>query len=424
MKERQEKPKKLKVTLTIEVRSRKCPVCGGVSLVRHYSKTRSKIAYDLRVSESGIRRQVILCTAALHYCTVCNRYFLPPRYRRSAKHYHSLMSWTMYQHVVHRVSFEMLDDMLRDYFCLPISHVEIHMFKPLLAHYYRKTYQQILSNLLAGDILHMDETTVNFRKSKGYVWVIANMENVIYVFRPTRDGDWLHELLCGFKGVLITDFYSAYDSIACEQQKCLVHLIRDMNDDLLRNPFDQAFRLLVSRFGALLRIIVSTIDEHGLRQRYLHKHEADVERFYRNLDDRAFASDLAGDYRGRLVRYREKLFTFLRHDGVPWNNNNAEHAIKPFARYRSIADGVMSETRLRDYLVLLSLFQTCKYRGISFLRFLLSRKKSLNDFHDSGRLEHVPIGLELYPRGLSNFPQQGRSKKAKAVMDRPFFPHG
>ena len=270
----------------------------------------------------------------------------------------------------------------------------------------------------------MDETTVNFRKSKGYVWVIANMENVIYVYRPTRDADWLHELLCGFKGVLITDFYGAYDSIACEQQKCLVHLIRDMNDDLLRNPIDQAFRSLVSQFGALLRIIVSTIDGHGLRQRYLHKHEADVERFYRNLDDRAFASDLAGDYRGRLVRYREKLFTFLRHDGVPWNNNNAEHAIKPFARYRSIADGVMSETRLRDYLVLLSLFQTCKYRGISFLRFLLSRERSLNHFHDSGRLVHKPIGLELYPKGLSNFPQQGRSKKAKAVMDRPFFPHG
>ena len=29
----------------------------------------------------------------------------------------------------------------------------------------------------------------------------------------------------------------------------------------------------------------------------------------------------------------EKLFTFLDHDGVPWNNTNAEHAIQRFAKY-------------------------------------------------------------------------------------------
>jgi len=33
------------------------------------------------------------------------------------------------------------------------------------------------------------------------------------------------------------------------------------------------------------------------------------------------------------------LFTFLEHDGVPWNNNNAEHAIKAFVRLRNIIGG-------------------------------------------------------------------------------------
>jgi hypothetical protein len=330
----------------------------------------------------------------------------------------------MYQHVVHRVSFELLEDMLKDQFGMTISHVQIHMFKTLLARYYRPTFQQILSQLIAASILDLDETTVNFRKGKGYVWVLANMENVVYVYRPTREGDWLHELLGGFRGVLISDFFSAYDSIECEQQKCLVHLIRDMNDDLLRNPYDDDFRWLVSQFAALLRLIVSTIDQHGLRRRHLHKHEADVDTFYRSTENRSSSSDLVAEYRCRLARYRGKLFTFLQHDGVPWNNNNAEHAIKPFARYRTISDGQMSEHRLRDYLVLLTLHQTCKYRGISFLRFLLSQEKDLDRFRDTGRLEPRRTSLELYSHGLGSFPQQGRSKKAKAVMDRPFFPHG
>jgi len=32
--------------------------------------------------------------------------------------------------------------------------------------------------------------------------------------------------------------------------------------------------------------------------------------------------------KARLDKDRDKLFTFLSYDGIPWNNNNAEHAIK------------------------------------------------------------------------------------------------
>jgi hypothetical protein len=64
--------------------------------------------------------------------------------------------------------------------------------------------------------------------------------------------------------------------------------------------------------------------------------------------------------------YKEGLFTFLNFDEVPWNNNNAEHAIKRFAHYREITDGHLAESGLTDYLVLLSINQTCEYKGISF----------------------------------------------------------
>jgi hypothetical protein len=43
-------------------------------------------------------------------------------------------------------------------------------------------------------------------------------------------------MLKDFKGVLVSDFYSAYDAIPCPQQKCLIHLIRDLNDDVLKHP--------------------------------------------------------------------------------------------------------------------------------------------------------------------------------------------
>src|SRR6266853_194930 len=66
--------------------------------------------------------------------------------------------------------------------------------------------------------------------------------------------------------------------------------------------------------------------------------------------------------------------------GVPWNNNNAEHAIKPFAKYRTLVNGRITKTGLEDYLVLLSVQQTCEYKGVSFLQFLRSEKRDVDEF--------------------------------------------
>ena len=149
--------------------------------------------------------------------------------------------------------------------------------KALMARRYRKTCERILARIVAGGLVHADETHVNLQKGKGYVWVLTNLEDVVYMYRPNREAAFLQDLLKDFKGVLVSDFYSGYDSLPCEQQKCLVHLIRDINDDLMGNPYDEEFKALAAEFGKLLRSIVGTIDKYGLKKRHLHKHKAEVD---------------------------------------------------------------------------------------------------------------------------------------------------
>src|SRR4029453_2736788 len=107
----------------------------------------------------------------------------------------------------------------------------IHMFKSLMAGYYRTTYRGLLKKILSGDLLHVDETEVNLRTGKGFVWVFTGLENVVFVYKPTREGDFLRELLKDFHGVLVSDFYAAYDPIDCPPQKCLIHLMTGMNQE-------------------------------------------------------------------------------------------------------------------------------------------------------------------------------------------------
>ena len=83
------------------------------------------------------------------------------------------------------------------------------------------------------------------------MWVFANMQEVAYVYSDTREGDLLQILLKDFKGVLVSDFYAAYDAIDCPQQKCLIHLIRDLNDDVLKHPYDEELEAVSVGFCAL-----------------------------------------------------------------------------------------------------------------------------------------------------------------------------
>jgi predicted RecB family nuclease len=398
---RRRKAPKLPVTRVVEFRDDACPRCKGNRLTLHSRKILSKLAYGLKISAGGIRRQVIRCTAVRHQCEDCQERFLPERYRRRDKHLHGLKSWAMYQHIVHRISLHHLETMFVDCFGLRVGVMEVLMIKTLMARRYRKTLKGILARIVGGGLVHVDETQFNLKQSKGYVWVLTSMEDVVYFYRPNRETGFLQDLLHGFNGVLVSDFYPGYESLACEQQACLVHLIRDMNDDIRGSPYDEEFKALAVEFGKLLRPIVDTIDRYGLKRCHLQKHKAEVGRFFRDLTARVYRSELAESYQKRLLKNEGRLFTFLDHDGVPWNNNAAEHAIKAFARFRELYDGQMGEEGLLEYLVLLSVQQTCKYRGVSFLKFLLSREEDVGAFRERSRTRNEPPAIEVYPDGFS-----------------------
>jgi hypothetical protein len=97
-----------------------------------------------------------------------------------------------------------------------------------------------------------------------------------------------------------------------------------------------------------------------------------VKVFFDTLSKRNFRTEVAEGYKKRFAKYQGKLFVFLEHDGIPWNNNNAEHAVKALIRLRNTIGGTGTSKSIQEYLVLLSVRQTCKYQNVDFLDFLRS----------------------------------------------------
>jgi hypothetical protein len=182
-----------------------CPACGservrgGVTRRVRTQEPRVKRAFDLVATPTGVRRRVVEYRTTVHRCLVCGAEFVPHEHERLDKHFHGLKSWAMVHHVAYRLSLGTIARMIEDFFGVRVFPSELHMFKSLLARQYAATYQELQTRLLAGGLLHVDETEVRLQDGKGYVWVFTNLEEVVYLYRPTREGEFLRDLLRGFR---------------------------------------------------------------------------------------------------------------------------------------------------------------------------------------------------------------------------------
>ncbi len=347
----------------------RCPGCNVSEFYKHgrYSKT----VYDLRFGRSSIRRWIVKYRSHRYRCFECKATFWSKQWLAiRGKIGPNLISYAMYQIIELKLPQQTFASSMNQLFGLNLSRAIVGKVKTKAALSYRPTYDAILEKLATGQLLHADETKINIAGGPGYVWVFTNLEEVAFYYTETREAEVLQTLFSTFGGVLVSDFYNAYDSMNCPQQKCLIHLIRDLNEDLRKQPFNDELSKLVREFSAVMQPIVQTIDRYGLKSRFLRKHKRSVERFFFQLKSSESQSKVVSNYRKRFEKNRDKLFTFLDFDGVPWNNNNAEHAIKSFALLRNVVRGSSSPKGMREYAILLSICETCKYKGINFLDFL------------------------------------------------------
>ena len=345
-----------------------CPRCGS-SKVYQYKKKVILRQTDLKFTATGIRQHVIEYQATRAKCGNCYKQYNNHNFRRF-QYGSNVFAYATNLYVSYNISNYMISKIMQEQFGIWISPMYLVMRKEKWWKEWQPEVDYIWKTILHSPVIHIDETSIHMENKSGYVWVFATTHTVFYHYTDTREGEFLHEWLKDYKGVIVTDFFPSYESLPIERQKCLIHFIRDLNDDLFKNPFDEEYKTIVIGFNTLLRKIISTIDRFGLVKVHLQKHLKDTEQFLHQFIEHPHKSELSKKYAKRFQKHWEQLWTFLHHDGVPWNNNNAEAAVKAFAQYRRGVKGQIGEHGLREYLKMLSIAQTCRYRNIKFLSFL------------------------------------------------------
>lgn len=371
------------VEVTPEPSDKICPRCNSDRTLETKIVVNRYIV-DLSISKAGLKKTITKYDGLKFYCEDCKKNYNPSLIREYPKNQvygHGFRAWVVHQRIALRLPYESILKASEEYFNEKISVTFPLYCLQTFSEFYSKTESQVLDNLLKSSFIHVDETRANIRGENWYVWVFANENYVIYKLTETRESTIVHDLLKGYQGILVSDFYSGYDSIDCQQQKCWVHLIRDLNKDLQANPFDQEFESFISAVRNLIIPIMESIQKYGLKQQKLIKFKEKVDIFYKRIIiDKYYRSDLVINYQKRFIRYKNSLFTFLDFDNIPWHNNTAERAIRPFAIQRETSKVPLQESVTRNYLTLLSIQQTCRFQNKSFFRFLISKNTDLDQF--------------------------------------------
>ena len=323
-----------KVVECEEQRPTQCADCGATMIYRWGRLSRT--VYDFKLSGAGIKRWVVRYSFPRYICWQCKMTF--HQYAHQAKYGNTMCAYAVYQIIDLQLTQNAVTKSMRQLFGIPASPGMVNRLKANVAERCEEMYHAILDKIVGGALVHADETRANVAGKDAYVWVFTSLEEVAFVYSESREASTAQKVLQQFGGVLVSDFYAGYDSIACAQQKCLIHLMRDINDDLYKQPFNDEMKEIGRLFAELLRPMIDSVDRFGLKARYLRKHRPDVERFYQTLSRQDYQTEVAAGYRRRFEKNRDRLFTFLDHDGIPWNNNNAEHAIKAFVGYVTLSE--------------------------------------------------------------------------------------
>ena len=284
-----------------------------------------------------------------------------------------------------------IKEYLATFFKLPISTSGLSCHVIRVAGIMKDVYDEVLNGVKNGAILHADETGWRVRGRNWWLWVFGTQDTAYFTVDKTRGSDVVRRVVGEiFFGVLVVDGWGAYLSLLCEQQSCLSHLLRKIR------KFRDAFPHLtdIVKFYLKFRRIIR--DGERLQKNRNQLGELIFQRRLKRLKKRLAdllqwpkPDNVLEEIIKKVKRQQPRILTFVEHPDVPFHNNYAEYLIRIGVLKRKISGGSVSAEGAQAYAILLSIYTTCKLRGISFPKFL---KESLRHYTKTGQ----PQSLKSY----------------------------
>lgn len=286
-----------------------------------------------------------------------------------------------------------------------LDREDIHISRKLLSQWVVKIGLALkplgdlmLEKILTSKNAFIDESPVTFfddKSKKGYMWVVAGGEGPnppyrSYFFREDRRHDNVVQILKDYRGVLHSDKYGAYESLAQKKQiiwcPCFAHIRRKFFEAETGDP---PFReWVLSQIQDLFHWEekARALPENEKQRIRLEQEVPIIDELILKIKERMFDGKILPKSKfkealGYFISLTPYLKNYIQYPNARLDNNVAERAIRPLAIGRknwlffgSVEAGEAAAT-------LISLVQTCRNLEINpreYLEFLLREFMSHN----------------------------------------------
>ena len=287
--------------------------------------------------------------------------------------------------------FTKIKDYLKTFFGKDISTSGLSRHVIRVSKIMNAVYDEILGDINNAVTLHADETGWRVRGKHWWLWVFGTQDSAYFTVDKSRGSCVVRRVLGEiFLGLLVVDGWNAYLQLICEQQSCMAHLLRKIR------KFRDAFPSLSSivKFYVKLRRILRDgerlqTDREKLGEKVFQRRLKRLEKRLDNLLNWPNPNDILQEIIKKVKRQQPRILTFVEHPGAPCHNNYGEFLIRIGVLKRKISGGSVSAEGANAYAILLTIYVTCRLRGISFPKYM---KESLRHYIRTGK----PMLLDTY----------------------------
>jgi len=361
-----------------------CPQCGsavGAATERRFRLIEEIVENQPEVTKHSIPR---------HWCPACKKLVEPPVVDAMprATFGHRLVALTAWLHYGVGTTISQVLAVLNHHLHFKLSQGGLVNAWQGLAAILLAWYAEIGEQVKASGVLHADETGWRVSGRTHWLWCFTTRKATYYMIDRSRGSPALSKFFTSaFDGILVTDFWAAYNAVVCAaRQACLPHLFRELDKTDDADP-SAPWARFSKKLKRLLRDAMRLGKRDGLPQERYASRRARLDRRLGALLDTESSNKNVKRLLKRLRRYRDALFTFLDHPGVPSDNNHAEREIRPAVVMRKTSLCNRSENGAHVQAILMSVYRTLNLRGLDPLETIVS---ALKDYVRTGSLPPLP----------------------------------
>ena len=232
----------------------------------------------------------------------------------------------------------------------------------------QEEYHQLQEEIRASPVVYGDETGWREDGRNGYLWSFSTPKVRCFLRRASRGGPVVEEVLGDeFDGVLVSDFYGAYNVHQGLHQRCWTHLLRDIHQ-LKEKHFQHQG---VAGWAQQVREVYDQAQAYPGPDPGLPETVRQSQRVKQQQQFQEQLWSICQPYLGsdapmrvlcqRVERFLPELFTFVAEPRASADNN--ARSLRPTVVSRKISGGTRSPEGSNTKSVLASLFGTWRLRG-------------------------------------------------------------